>query len=330
MYLGQVNTRGFVEMLKGIIRMMVRDCQATFVNLEFDKDLGAKISYDNHSEFIENNWGTINTRSHPFSIEYCVVNALSERFTMTFRNDLNEVIQIQKYERGILTSGEQAERISCSSVEVDFSLDRGIWRNDFQWNLTFIIQHLQELAFLYKGVTFSIEYEESNEASRIVYHFEKGLENRIELEILNGLGGCYFKNYIDKKIGGCQFEIAYAFRNYDVDQPFIRSYVNDYYTPDGGTHVDGILKGITYGVMKYFQKHNLTEVYRISEKGIKDHLVCFVNIRMHAPIFSGCVKNKLANSEIIEPLASYVSEQLFGRIENDSESTEKLIRKFKI
>jgi DNA gyrase/topoisomerase IV subunit B len=91
-----------------------------------------------------------------------------------------------------------------------------------------------------------------------------------------------------------------------------------------------LLKGLTYGVMKYFQKHELTEKYKISEKGMKENLVAAINIKMDAPVFSGCVKNKLANPEIIESIANYVAELLFKKIEKDEKATERLIRKFEI
>ena len=82
--------------------------------------------------------------------------------------------------------------------------------------------------------------------------------------------------------------------------------------------------------MKYFQKYNLVNQYKISEKGVKEHLVCLLNIKMENPVFSGCVKNKLASSEIIEPIAEYISNCLFELIDNESLETQKLIQKFKI
>ncbi len=67
-------------------------------------------------------------------------------------------------------------------------------------------------------------------------------------------------------------------------------------------------------LVKYFQKHNLTEAFKISEKGMKENLMAAINIRMDAPVFSSCVKNKLANFEIIEPISNFVSDLLFNKI----------------
>ena len=38
----------------------------------------------------------------------------------------------------------------------------------------------------------------------------------------------------------------------------MKSYVNKAYTPEDGTHVEAVLKGVTYGIMAYLQKHELT------------------------------------------------------------------------
>lgn len=102
------------------------------------------------------------------------------------------------------------------------------------------------------------------------------------------------------------------------------------YAPENGTHIDAFLKGLTYGVMKYFQKYELTDTYKISEKGMKENLIAILNIRMAAPVFSGCVKNKLANFEIIEPIANEIATLFFNKIEADKAATQKLIQKFKI
>lgn len=148
--------------------------------------------------------------------------------------------------------------------------------------------------------------------------------------MLNGLGGGYFSTSIDEKIGDFNIEAAFAFRKYTVDESFLKSFVNDEYTHENGTHVDGMLKGLTYGVMKYFKKNKLTNDYKISESGIREGLIGAINIRMENPNYSGCVKNKLANPEVLQPIADYFANLLFKKIEDNDEFTQHLIDKFKI
>lgn len=63
---------------------------------------------------------------------------------------------------------------------------------------------------------------------------------------------------------------------------------------------------------------------------MQENLVAAINIKLQNPFYSGCVKNKLANPEIIEPIANYVAGLLFEMIEQDEKATEQLIRKFRV
>ena len=82
--------------------------------------------------------------------------------------------------------------------------------------------------------------------------------------------------------------------------------------------------------MKHFQKYDLVNKYKISEKGIRENLIAAIHIKLENPMFSGCVKNKLANPDIIEPIANRISDILFKKIEDDPEAGKKLISKFEI
>ena len=331
MYIGQVNNKGFVEMLKGIICSAILSTRSDYISIELKEGAEAKIGIINPNGIIENNWGQF--KRHPvnqFLLEIFALNALSEKFNISFWDKAKKKIGEQHFEKGKLIGRDVIEKINCSFIEVQFLLDKDIWGANFSWNKTYITHHLREFAYLYKRTKFDIKYKDSEEDCRVVYHFKNGLKDRIDIEVLNGLGSSYFETEIDEKVGEFHIEAAFAFRDYSVDPPYLKSYVNDFLTFENGSHVDGLLKGLTYGVMKYFQKNELTQDYKISEKGMKENLVAAINIKMQNPVYSGCVKNKLANSEVIEPIANYIAELLFNKIEKDEEATKKLIRKFAI
>ena len=331
MYVGKVNSKGFIEMFKGILSSTLVNTSSDRVSLDLLGDLTAKLSFLNIKKPIKNNWNQWKPNPiNPFVIEFQTLNALSEKFRISFTDSTNEKIEEQYFEKGKLISGKEIQEINCSNLFIEFTLDEKIWESDFVWNEMFINHEIREFAYLYKKVKFQIKYEVDDEKCKVLYHFKNGLRDRIDIEILKGLGNSYFETSIDDKIGDLQIEAAFAFREYSVDESYLKSYVNDFYTSENGSHVDGLLKGLTYGVMKYFQKHNLTDKYKISEKGVKENLTASINIKFETAVFSGCVKNKLANSEIIEPIANYISDLLFKKIEEDEDSTKKLIRKFEI
>ena len=331
MYIGQVNEKGFMDMFKGIISSAILSTDAKRFSIELNDNSKAKFQFDNQRGEVKNSWGKfISNPTNPFILELFALNALSKEFQISFWDAEYNKIYEEQFEEGKVISGKEIESIDCSFIKVEFLLDDKIWGKDFKWNKIYITHQLREFAYLYKRTKFEIIYKEDNEDCKLIYHFKNGLKDRIDIEILNGLGGSYFETEVDEKIGDFQIELAFAFRDYSVDAPYLKSYANDYFTFENGTHVDGLLKGLTYGVMKYFQKHELVNKYKISEKGMKENLVAALNIKMDAPVFSGCVKNKLANPEIIEPIADYVAELLFKKIEQDEEATKRLIRKFEM
>ncbi len=331
MYIGAVNIKGFVEMLKGIINSAIVINGANFFSMEFGDNLKARLRFNNMNGEFENNWGMFKPNTvHPFLLDLSASNALSKTFRISFWDSNDEKVGEEYFEEGVLIEGQQLDNIECAYVEIDFILDKSIWKEDQEWNNSYIVHHLREFAYLYKKTKFEIKYQASNEDCRVVYYFKNGLKDRIDIEILNGLGSSYFETEIDARIDNIHLEAAFAFRDYSVDPPYLKSYANDYFTFENGTHVDGLLRGLTYGVMKYFQKHDLTRKYKISEKGMRENLVAAINVKLEAPVFSGCVKNKLANPEIIEPIANYISELLFKKIEEDEEATQRLIRKFEM
>jgi DNA gyrase subunit B len=328
MYVGSVKEKGFTDLLRRIMSDATMNNRIDIFFLELKENLEGKLTFNNQNGALENSWVGL---KKPFVItDFYVLNALSEKFKISFWDIHNKKITEQYFEKGNLINGDVIEKIDCSKVEIDFTLDKDIWKMDFQRNNTYIIHQLREFAYLNKKTKFQINYKEGTEACKVIYHFRNGLRDRINLELLNGLGESYFEAEIDTQIKDFHIELAFAFREYTVDYPYLKSYVNNFYMSENGTHVDGLLKGLTYGIMKYLQKHDLVNKYKISKKGIKENLVAAINIKMDVPFYGGCVKNKIINSEIIEPIANYVAELFFQKIEQNEEATKQLLTKFEI
>jgi DNA gyrase/topoisomerase IV subunit B len=327
MYIGQVNHKGYVETLKKIITQVIKVSGCNTVRLLFRDEADGEIEFDNIRREIYQDISTYDKESKSNMIELPTLNGLSKNMEVTF--DSNERTK-QVFIKGKANGEISSSLIKCQSFKVDYTLDKEIWGNEFAWNSNYLSYELREYCYLNPKVQFEITEQKKDFSNTNIYQFKNGLSDRLEIEILNGIGVCYFKHHFLFKTDKFELDAAFAFRQYSVDQTFIKTYVNNEITPEDGSHIDGLLKGLTYGVMKHFQTEELVNDYKISEKGMKQGLVCLINIKMDDAIFSGCVKNKLANSEIIEPIASYVSELLYDSILKDKESTEKLIYKFKI
>jgi DNA gyrase subunit B len=327
MYVGSTYIQGFIHLLKSVTTHTLSALDSNRVSFEITNEMQGKFNFLNLKNPIKAN---ISEDLQIFAYEFATLNALSEIYEFTlFDKGKNQILK-QVYQQGILVSGTvELKEIMADSLQIEFKLDESIWEK-FKIESELVSDIYKEVAFLNKDKVLEIKYLVNNEACKIIYGFENGLQDKIRIEKNKGLGSTIFDTWFEIKLENCFVEAAFGFREYSVDEPYLKSYANDHYTHEGGTHVEGLLKGLTYGVMKHFQKHELTQRYKISEKGMRENLVAAIQIRMEKPTFSGCVRNKLANSEIIEPIANYVSALLFRKIENDKESTEKLVRKFQI
>lgn len=333
MFIGRTNIQGFTELLKSFTPYIFDKLQGDSFQLTLEDDLKGQIILSNLKDVIPHQIASAIwvPGSHGMG-DPIILNALSLEFeSLFFLND--ELIHSKSFKKGIQTEGETETPNGEMTVDkwiINFKLDREMWSELEEWNYHFISEALKNHAFLNKGKSFSIRYPSGKIPCHIHYHFENGLKAQLELMQLNGLGNSFFDTYVEKELNGFSVDVAFAFRNYSVDSSIIQSYVNYHHTIEDGTHVQGLLKGLTYGVMKYFQKQGFTTEYKISQKGIKENLIALIHVKMDAPVFSGCVKNKLANPEIIQPIKEWISDILFEQMENDTETTALLIRKFEV
>lgn len=334
MYIGSTSVRGFLNILREIVKDIFNSTETDYFSFELFGNFKGRFIFKNIQKTISDysalTFYKLDDETYQ-GFELAVLNALSKSFEFeVFDKKENELFQ-QKFKKGELKKGKIEDKsFDADKIEITFDLDDSIFEISEPLNPNFYLEEIKNLAYLHKGKTFVIIYPVGNETCRAVFNFQNGLKDKVEVEKLKGLGGTYFDTYFEKDFENFSVEAAFAFREYSVDEPFLISYVNEHYTHENGTHVNGLLKGLTYGVMKHFQKHELTQKYKISEKGMRENLIGAIHIKMEKPQFSGCVKNKLASPEIVEPLADYVSDLLFEKIENDAESTEKIVRKFKI
>lgn len=329
MFLGRLNLSGLTSLLKGIFSKYLSAHHAEVVTLELTGPVSATLTFHGMQTPVEDFWTEFELVTfRPIVVGLQVLNAVSTTFSIHLHQEGQQVFT-QQFTRGELVSGDSyTTPISCTQLQVEFTLDLEIWKEPIELNAIYLTHEVREFAYLYRNVKLHLLYQVEDEPCKVTYYFQNGLQDRIEIEGINGYSESYFKNHFVEKLGDFEVEVAFAFREFAVDQPFLKSFVNDFYTHENGTHVDGLLQGLTYGVMKYFQKHHLVHRYKISEKGMRESLIAAIHIRMKEPTFSGCVKNKLSNPEVLEPISTYVADLLFQQIEADPEATQKLIRKF--
>lgn len=332
MYVGNHHDRGLLILFKSIMIHFLQNYEVKKVKIDFLDRFSGRFEFYSLEKQIEGNLATKEDFTTSYKgFELIALKALSKYFTIKFLDKDNNILLEQIFEDGVLKEGKDNEKYyKADKVEIYFKLDLSAFWHKLQWNIDAYLDNIREFAFLYNSKIFEINYKILENHCKVVFHYPNGLKDRLELEKVKNISESYFNTHFIAEIDNFYIECAFAFTAYEVDETFLITYVNDEKTWENGTHLEALLQGLTFGVMKYFQKYELTGKYKISEKGIKESLIAFLNIRLEDAKYSGCVKNKLANPEIIKPISDYITELFFQKIENDKETTKELIRKFEV
>jgi len=334
MYTGSHGDKGFINTLSNMLTSIVQNYQVKEIELSFEKESAGKIKFigliGDLSKIDVNPLNKLYTIDKKF-FDFEILNALSKTFHLKLSDKENNKFIEQFFEKGILKENKITQEVFFeSTLEIDFTLDLSVAWFELVWHIDKYLACIKELAFLNHQTKFKVFYKTGEEDYKVVYHYPNGLKDKLGIEKIRELGGTYFNTHIQTTIEDYYFECMFAFTNFNVDETFLISYVNDKRTWENGDHMEALLKALIFGMRKYFRKHNLNEKCKISKKGIKKSLVVFVHIRMENPIYVGSVKNKLANPEIIKPISDYITELFFQKIEANKEATQKLIRRFSI
>jgi DNA gyrase/topoisomerase IV subunit B len=324
MYIGSVDAKGFMELIRGLLSQTFLNAKPNYFHFELKEKSSGKIIFKNIQGGLKDSWATEHVDlNSPFWMEALVLNALSSEFNIKFFDKKGNQLVEQKFEKGKLKKGEvENKKLDCNSVEVDFKLDEGIWKADFEWNTNYIFHQIKDFAYLYKRVKFEIKYKLNEEPCLIIYHFKNGLKDKIDIERLNGLCQSYFMTYLEEKLNDFCLELAFAFRDNSVDAGFLKSYVNDHHTHQGGTHHKGLIKGLRMALKKYVKEKQLDQKYSFSKNKITSHLIAALNLKLDAPVFEGCTKNMLGSLE--------VSNNFYEQLKANNELAKKLLWKFEV
>lgn len=310
MYVGSTGLQGFVHLLKHFFAPFhkyidtskysygkpVMDFEADKYSFEITGKVSGLFRLENLRIRIPSN---INESLHAGGFECSILNALSQKYEFSlFGKDKEEIIN-QVYQKGILQSGIVGEEEhSCDALEIRFTLDSTIWE-EFEFNPIFIAEIIEELAFLNREKTFELKYSVNNEPCRIIYHFENGLRDLIEIKGFNGIGPTIFETELEYKSKDYSADICFSFWDYSINEPFFKSFVNNLYTHEGGTNKKALLSGIGKALKKYVKENKPDDFFVITERTILSRLIGAIHLKMKQPSFYGSTRNRLSNKEIM-------------------------------
>lgn len=304
MYTGSTGFNGFTSQLKLIIQSLFFQTNCNQVEIDITDKMSGRLVFYNLEYSVKD---STSEDLHLDCFEFAVINALCSKYEFNLFDENNKPLLKQVYQKGLLKKGEvRQEEIFSNKLEIVFNLDSSIW--DFEKiNFYILNDEIRELAFLCSGKKFEFKYLEHGEQSRLIYNFETGLLDKLEIENGKGWGSANFLKSSKKEFTDFSMELAFGLSSYFHCKKFLGSFVNFAETKDHGTHVIGLLKGLKKGLKAYQKKHLPDNKVFIKSSSIKNHLLAAIHIQIEKPTYWGPTRGRLQNLEIIKLISNHVA-----------------------
>ena len=258
------------------------------------------------------------------------VNALSEYLRAEVRRDGK--LYMQEYAYGhpkapVSVVGESVE----SGTTVIFKPDKTIFTETTVYDFDTLANRLRDLAYLNAGIRLTLTDErvkdEQGNPKREVFYSEEGLKEFVRYidqtkeQLIDDI------IYINTERQGIPVEVAFTY-NTSFNETIL-SFVNNINTIEGGTHLTGFRRGLTFTLKKYAEDSKMLEKVKIdiSSDDFREGLTAVVSVKVLEPQFEGQTKTKLGNNEVIGAVQTAVSEALKNYLEEHPRQARTIVEK---
>lgn len=258
--------------------------------------------------------GKFNANNYTFSgglhgVGSAVTNALSEWLEVViYKNGQVYRQQFHSIEvDGKIKSGIPKTPLICTGEKttkhgsfVRFLPDKRVF-GDEVLHLPTICKRIQNLAFLNRGVTLSIEdkreVDDSLNPFKEVYHYDGGISDLVAY--INADKSKLHDEVVDISDTQPTFKLELALQGTSDFSETISSYVNNISTSDGGTHETGFKSAYTRVMNEYARSRGFLKDKDANLLGedFREGLTVVLAIKMQNVQFEGQTKGKLGNPE---------------------------------
>lgn len=259
------------------------------------------------------------------------VNAVSDRMEVIVNRDGG--CFIQTYSRGIPTS--KLDRMGNSNSHgtgITFHPDPEIFTETIKYDEEVIISRLREAAMLNGGLT--IKFVNRATGRKETFLFQSGIADYVKYltstknatypsEPICGNG--VFKHQQTNK----NVEVQFAMQYIDDDTEVIKTFANNIYNPDGGTHLSGFKTCLTRIINQYARSSGALKEKssNLSGDDIREGIVAVISVRVPQPQFESQTKVKLVSTEAESAVNSVVSEYLTDFFDKNPSIISQIVRR---
>ena len=269
-----------------------------------------------------------------------VVNALSKWVTVDVFRDWTHwrISFASKYDPklGKVTAGipqgplEKVGNTRKKGSLVRFLPDDTIFE-DTRFNSDLVARHLQEQAFLNKGlrIVFTDERDKNLETRERIFHYEGGIVDFVKYLDTD-------KNVLHEQpvyLEGQREDIIFkaSFQYTDGYTENIFSYANNIPTGEGGSHETGFKAAFTKAFNDYARRIGALKEKdnNLSGEDFREGLTCVMIVMVKNPQFEGQTKGRLGNTEVRPAVEAIVSQRLTEFLEDlkNQELAQKIVEK---
>ena len=255
-----------------------------------------------------------------------VTNALSEYLEVTVYTDGS--IYHMRFENGGHTV-VPLEKIGTTKKHgsvIRFKPDATIF-STVEFKRDIIAGHLQESAFLMKGVRFVLADERTGDNQE--FYYENGLVEYVASINANKNAMTPIANFADvDDATGISTEIALQFCNEDYNETIL-SYVNNVRTKEGGTHEVGFKTGITRAVNDFGENNNILHGKKLEGSDIREGITAIISLKVPEKLleFEGQTKGKLGTQEATYIVQNVIYNKFTYYLTENRELAVNLIKK---
>lgn len=257
------------------------------------------------------------------------VNALSDYLRAEIHRDGK--IHMQEYSIGKPTCGLQViGETDHTGTTILFHPDASIFTETI-YNYETLANRMRDLAYLNAGIRLTLtdmrERDDQGNPKSEVFYSTDGLREFVRYidqgkESLIG-------DIIDLKTekNGVPVEVALTYNTGFSENVY--SFVNNINTIEGGTHLTGFRRGLTYTLNKYAEDNKMLEKLKIklSKEDFTDGLTAVISVKVAEPQFEGQTKTKLGNNEVMGVVQTSVSEALRNYLEEHPKQAKVIVDK---